>query len=275
MKIQKAYKKGAVQYFKYGSWPFGKPVMYVHNFFVDGLLIDTGHSNMQKEVVQTLSSLEVQQMYLTHHHEDHTGNSLVLQKQFNCPVYASSKCVKIMKNPPSISFAQWLTWGISKKNLEITTEDQFIQTPNYTFEIIPLPGHAVDMVGLYERNQGWLFSADLFVHTYIRVFMRPESMKGQIASIKKALSLDFQWLFCSHNPQFEQPKDKLRQKLAFFENFYGQVVHFHQKGYSINGIIQQMELKEKWFLRLLSTGELSTKNMISAVLRDEGAYVFE
>lgn len=61
--------------------------MSVNAFFVDGLLIDTGHSNAQKEVVKTLSRLPIEQICITHHHEDHTGNLKALQEQVDCPIY--------------------------------------------------------------------------------------------------------------------------------------------------------------------------------------------
>jgi glyoxylase-like metal-dependent hydrolase (beta-lactamase superfamily II) len=241
----------------------------VYNFFVDGLLIDTGHSNMRKEIFSALSNLPVKQMFISHHHEDHSGNIPILKNHFNSPVYASSKCVKVMKNPPKISFAQWLTWGDRKPNFALEAKDDFIKTPKYHFEIIPIPGHASDMVCLFEKNKGWLFSADLFVNEYIKYFMRPESVSQQISSLKKILQLDFEIMFCSHNPQFKNPKIKLQKKLEFFETFYGNVARLFHKGYSIQQIFKEMKIKESWGIRIMSHGNLSTSNMIKAVIRDE------
>lgn len=269
MKITKSFQHNKVQGFKFGSWPFGRPKMFAHCYFVDGMLIDTGHSNMQKEVVTMLSQFPINQIFITHHHEDHTGNLAVLKNHFRCPTYASSLCVEMMKQPPKISFAQWLTWGNRPPNFDLQAKDQYIETSQHYFEIIPIPGHAFDMVALFEKKEGWLFSSDLFVSEYIRYFMRAESMKGQIESIQKVLDLDFEILFCGHNPQFKNGKQKLKKKLAFFENFYGQVARLFHEGHSINSIFKEMKLKRSWGIRLLSTGELSTLNMIKSVIRDE------
>ena len=269
MKVSKSFQHGSVKGFKFGSSKFGQPKMFVNAYFIDGLLIDTGHSNMKKEVMATLSGLPIEQIFITHHHEDHTGNLNVLQKHFRCPAYSSSLCAEMMKNPPGISFAQWLTWGNRPANFELKIKDHFIETQNHFFEIVPIPGHAIDMVALYEKKEGWLFSADLFVSEYIRYFMRAESMKEQINSLKKVLELDFEILFCSHNSQFENVKEKLQRKLEFFENFYGKVAQLHHKGYSITRIFKEMKLKKNWSVRLLSTGELSTLNMVKSVIRDE------
>ena len=269
MKLTSSFKHDGIQGFKFGSWPFGKPKLFVHTFFVDGLLIDTGHSNMRKEVMQTLSPLEVNQIFITHHHEDHSGNLIAFQNHFKCPTYASSLCVELMKNPPPISFAQWLAWGKTAPNFNIIPEDKTINTPNHQFDLIPIPGHAIDMLGLYEKNKGWLFSGDLFVNDYIRYFMRNESMATQIESIKKVLKLDFEILMCNHNPQLNGGKKRLQNKLNFFEDLYGKVSDLHQKGFSVNAIIKALKIKRSTFIRILSTGNLSTVNMIKSIIRDE------
>lgn len=269
MKISKKFQHQDIQGFKFGSWPFGKPTMYSHCYFVDGLLIDTSHRNMRQAVMEVVQPLAVEQIFVTHHHEDHTGNLLPIQQHFNCPTYGSEKCVDLMQNPPKISFAQWLTWGKAEANFNIEVCDNQLHTNKYTFDLIPIPGHAEDMLCLHEANQGWLFSADLWVKEYIRFFMRPEQMMQQIESMKRVMQLDFEVMLCSHNPQLEGGKAKLAQKLAFMEAFYERAAQFHRQGYPAKEILKKMNLKEDWGIRILSGGALSTINMVKAVIRDE------
>ena len=268
MKLLSNFQFEDVQGYKLGSSYFGKPKMLVYSFFVDGLLIDTGHSNMRKEFMEVISNFAIEQVFITHHHEDHSGNIHPIQKAFEVPIYAHPLCVERMKNPPSISPAQWLSWGPRKASHSLIPIKGKIETNQFSFDIIPIPGHAQDMVGLHEKNKGWFFSADLFVSTYIRFFMRAESMKEQIESIKKVLKLDFDHLFCCHNPQMEGGKEKLRRKLTFFEDFYGQVKDLYQKGYSVRTIQKHMQVKPMHAVAILSLGELSAKNMIRSVIRD-------
>jgi len=269
MKITKQFNYENIQGFQFGSLPYGKPKMFSLIYFIDGLLIDSGHSNMRKEVLTEISNLNVNQMFITHHHEDHTGNLNALQKHFQVPSFASARCVKIMKEPPRISFGQMMMWGNRPSNTNLQIKEDFIETKNYRFELIPIPGHAIDMLALYERNQGWLFSADLWMNDFIRIFMRPESMKQQIESMRRVLKLDFEVLLCSHNPQFKDGKLKVKKKLEFFEYFYQTVVDLYQRGFSPKAIIKEMKLKEDWSTRILSGGGLSTFNMIKSVIRDE------
>lgn len=269
MKKTKTFKYEEVAGFAFGSWPFGQPKLFSHVYFVDGLLLDTGHRNMRKDILATLGRLEVNQIFISHHHEDHTGNLQVLQQHFKCPTYSSAACIELMKAPPRISFAQWLTWGNRGANFQLEEKEGRVVTTNYQFDIIPIPGHAIDMVALHEAEKGWLFSADLWVYKYIRYFMRAESMYQQIESIKRVLQLDFDVLFCSHNPQLSGGKQKLREKLQFLEDFYGRAADFYHKGYSPAAILKAMGLKEDIGIQLLSTGELSTINMVRSVVRDE------
>lgn len=243
--------------------------MYVYTYFIDGLLIDTGHSNARKMIMSHLTKLPIEQIFITHHHEDHNGNLDALQDHFNVPTYAYSLCAEIMKNPPDISFSQWMLWGKTAPNNNIQAVERKITTNKYTFQLIPIPGHARDMVALYEANEGWLFSADLYVYDYIKFCLRNESIAQQIASLKKVLRLDFDLLFCSHNPKMKNGKMHLQRKLEFLENFYQMVVNWHTQGFPPEQIMDKMNLKKQYWMRLISGGALSTLNMVKSVIRDE------
>lgn len=269
MKLTDSFQFKAIKGYKFGSSPLGKPNMWVHLFFIDGLLIDTGHSNMGQEILATVQNLSVEQIYLTHHHEDHSGNVALLSKHFNCSVYASKKCTTIIQHPPPISFVQKLIWGKAKPFYTAIAKEDFIETPNYRFEIIAAPGHAVDMVCLLEKNEGWLFSADLWVANKIKFFMRPESMAQQITSLKNILQYDFEVLLCSHNPQLKNGKTCIEQKLAFFQDFYGQVAELYHKGYTAKAIFKKLQLKENKRVKFSSGGALSSFNRVLSVVRDE------
>jgi len=123
MQITNLFNYPPIQGFRFGSSVFGKPQMYVYSYFVDGLLIDTGHSNARKMIMHHLTKLPIEQIFITHHHEDHNGNLMALQNHFNVPTYASPLCKKIMENPPSISFSQWIAWGKTAPNKNIIPID--------------------------------------------------------------------------------------------------------------------------------------------------------
>ncbi|RZS92466.1 MBL fold metallo-hydrolase [Aquimarina brevivitae] len=268
MTINESFAYEAVTGFKFGSQWIGKPKMISFVYYVDGLLIDTGHRKMQKQILQTLSPLTVDQLFITHHHEDHSGNIAEVQAMHKCPVYASTECSQLMKSPPSISLAQKLTWGSRPPYEDLIAKEDVLQTPNYAFQIIPIPGHASDMVALYEPDRKWLFSADLFINTHIGYFLYTESILQQIESINRILKLDFKVMLCSHNPQFENPKQQLIKKRDFLNEFYDKVAKLHKEGYQVNEIMNILKLQEYKLVKLLSGGHLSKKNMVTSVIRD-------
>ena len=268
MIIEEQFEYEEVKAFKFGYHPFGQPNMFVHIYYVDGLLIDTGQSRAAKAVLNQIGQLDVEQIFITHHHEDHTGNLAQLKSHFNCPTYSSDLCSKLMQKPPAISLAQQLIWGSRPPFKHLQPKEDKLYTKNFTFDIIPIPGHAIDMVALFEPNKKWLFSADLYVNSYISYFLKNESVKEQIESIKKLLKLDFEVLFCGHTPLLTNGKKQLQKKLLFLTAFYEKVATLHQQKLNAGEIFKKLNFKEKWFIRLASHGHLSKMNMVKAVIRD-------
>ncbi len=257
-----------IKYFQFGYSPFGRPSLLVYVYFIDGLLIDTGQRNAWKTIRQTISGLDIQQVFVTHHHEDHSGNVHYLNDLFGCPTYASARCCEMMKAPPPISLPQKTVWGSRPPFSGLTPIADEIRTTNHTFQMVPIPGHAEDMVALYEPQRQWLFSADLYVNSYIGYFLPEESITQQIQSIKKILELEFKVLLCGHNPQLTNGRQKLEKKLHFLEDFYDQVCSWCQKGLSAKEIFKAMNLKEHGIVYMLSNGRLSKLNMVKSAMRD-------
>ncbi len=254
--------------FKFWKPPFGSAKMASIIYFVDGLLIDTGHSNMRSEIRSTVQQLGVNQLFITHHHEDHTGNVAELQAHFNVEAFASLPCCEVMKAPPPISLAQKLLWGSRPAYHQLNEIGSNLQTEKFNFNVIPIPGHAADMVALYEPTMRWLFSADLFINTRINYMLEGESILQQIKSIEKVLALDFDVLFCAHNPQLSNSKEKLKVKLDFLRQFYNDVEHHYSEGHSALSMFKLLHLDESYFVKILSGGMLSKLNMVKAAMRD-------
>lgn len=268
MRIADKFTHQDITGYRYGYAPIGTPRMVSHVYYVDGLLIDTGHPWVRKEVLNTVKALKVDQQFITHYHEDHTGNLAALQALLDCAAYAPPLTCEIMKDLPPTNLAQLYTWGTRPPYHDLIPKTGVLETEKYRFHLIPIPGHAPDMVALHEPDRGWLFSADLYINSYISFFIHDESMLDQIESMKKVLKLDFNVMLCGHNPQLDKPKEALRKKLAFFEEFYGRVKELHGKGLDAKEIFKAMKLKENTFIKLSSYGTLSKMHMVRSAIRD-------
>jgi glyoxylase-like metal-dependent hydrolase (beta-lactamase superfamily II) len=253
---------------KFGVYRFGRPKLSTYIYYIDGLLIDTGQRRARTEILSQTQNLSIEQIFITHHHEDHSGNIRSLSEAHKCQVYGSGGCSELMKNPPGISFAQLITWGRQEPYPNIIPIHEALKTEKYSFEVIPVPGHAPDMVALYEPEKKWLFSADLYINSFIGYFMDSESVAQQIESTRRILKLDFKVMFCSHNPKLTNAKEQLSKKLSFLESSYENVASLYSKGYSANQIFKELGLTENWYVSALSGGHLSKLNMVKAIIRD-------
>lgn len=252
----------------YQSGLFGSAKLSVYVYCIDGLLIDTAQPKARSALRSDIAELNIEQIVLTHHHEDHSGNADSLREMFDCPIYASAACIDLMIKPPPMSLIQQLIWGNRNAVNGITAIGDTISTSNYVFQVIPIPGHAADMIALYEPERQWLFSADLFINTYIGYFLESERIAQQIQSIKTILQLDFKAMFCSHNPQLNDPKRSLSRKLDFLELTFDRVQRLHEKGYSVKEIFKTLSMKENRLVRTFSGGQLSMINMVKSIVRD-------
>jgi endoribonuclease LACTB2 len=210
-------------------------------------------------------------VYITHHHEDHSGNVNSIATNFKVPIYGSLGCSELVQGQVATSLPQRLFWGTPVFTDHVAAYEQSrLSTPKYDFELLPIPGHAVDQVALFEPNQGWLFSADAFVSPQIKYFMKKESMVQQIQSLKKMARLDFDLLLCCHTPVEKKGGEALlEQKINHLEQYYTAVVYYYKKGQSPREILKSIGAKERWFQYFFSGGNMSAVNIVESVIRDE------
>lgn len=136
----------------------------------DVILIDSGNdSDMGKKIKRILEEHEWQLSYIinTHSHADHTGGNQVLQKYYNCPIYASGIEAFVIQNPwfeplylyggnpPSILHNKFL----EAKPSRVADITQLSLPPQC--EILPLKGHSFDMIGFKTKEDVYFLGDSL------------------------------------------------------------------------------------------------------------------
>lgn len=263
------YEFDGVHYYRFSIYRLGNNVQTVYTFVLDNLLIDTAQRYNRENILKVAKQHDINKIILTHHHEDHTGNVAFLMNELNIDAYAHPTAVKIMGKRYRMSpLAKLMNGSVEKAVLKpISTEDR-IQTAHYTLEPIFTPGHCDDHYCYYERNKGWLFSGDLYVADKIKYFANYESLLTQIESIKKLVALDFDTLFCSHNPKTHGGKQRLQNKLQFFEDFAGTVTKYYEQGHNARQIFALMGMKENYLNKYITLGGFCAENMVHSVVKD-------
>lgn len=265
MNVVKTDQFDSVQMIQLGYSPIGSPLMSVFMYVVDELIIDTAQHHMAKAALELLSEKRLNCIVLTHHHEDHSGNAAMIGRQHAIPVMAHPLAVEKLRLSFPILPYQRLVWGKAPP-VTATPLADVVETHRYTFTPVHTPGHSKDHIVLFEKQQGWLFSGDLYLGERIKFFRSDEDICDQIASLKKLTNLDFDILFCGHNPRLKNGKHKIRKKLQFLEDVYGNVRKLAEKGYSEKAVIKALDPKNDRGIKWLTMGNVSFANMIRSAL---------
>lgn len=241
--------------------------MSVNYYYIDGLLIDSGPSRLHKEFISFFTSHQVSQVVFTHHHEDHTGMGAWIQKHTaGIPIYIHNEGINYCQKKARLPLYRRLFWG---ERAAFTPQEipSVIKTPEYRFEVIHTPGHARDHIVLFNSENGWLFSGDLFLMTRPKSMFAFESVPTLINSIRNIMSLDFGMLFCAHAGIIKHGKRALGSKLNYLEEMQGRIKHLHELGLS------DREIRKRLFpgihpLHLFSAFENSPAHFVHSITKE-------
>ncbi len=244
----------------------GSPLMTVYCYVLGDIMIDTGQSHMQKEVIEIAARHTVRHIYLTHYHEDHSGNANAIKQVLNADVYGHTMTIKQMKTSFKILPYQKYMWGnAAPAKIKHPPE----KAESILGEITPVytPGHSNDHNAYLIKKAGVLFSGDLYLGDKIKYFRADENIGLQIDSLKKILSLDFETLLCSHSPKRKNGKQHIQRKLDFLQNLYGNIIFLWEKGLSEKEIFVSLNLEENYFAKTICFGDVSLFNGVKSAIK--------
>ncbi|MFJ7934643.1 MBL fold metallo-hydrolase [Sporosarcina sp. NPDC096371] len=244
---------------------FRKQKMVVSVYVIDGLLIDTGPPIMRDKLIPCFEEWAVKDVILTHHHEDHTGAAHWIQAHQNIPIYIHESGIENCEKRMKLPFYRKVFWGERQSFQPLALGDQFT-TANYTWDIIHTPGHAHDHVALFNREKGWMFGSDLYVHPTPKSFFAFESVPVIIDSLKKLLTYDFDTYVCSHAGVIHKGRQVIEKKLDYLEGVQREVLALATRGKSPHAIRKTLFPKSHP-LHYLSLFENSPKHIVNSILR--------
>ena len=196
----------------------GPPMMSVYCYLFDEIMVDTGQPHMEKEVLAMAGSHGVKQVFLTHHHEDHSGNAAAIHKVLGARVSGHALTRdKLTVSYPILPYQKYI-WG-NPTPVGVNTLPEKINTPLGRMVPVHTPGHSKDHTLYFLPDLGIVFSGDLYLGDRIKFFRSDEEVGIQIASLKKVAALDFDTLLCAHNPRLKNGKDHILLKAGFSGKF--------------------------------------------------------
>ncbi|RLL46874.1 MBL fold metallo-hydrolase [Oceanobacillus piezotolerans] len=242
----------------------------VYIYLVDGMLIDTGPQILEKELITFYNQYEFDLVTLTHSHEDHTGTASWIEHNKNVPIYIHPKGIPKCEENGNYPEYRQIAWGI-RRAFHPQPLGEKIHSKNLKWEVIYTPGHADDHVALLDKENGRLFSGDMYVLPTVKVIMSSESIPQIIHSINKLLSLEFKIMYCSHAGYLLNGRKALEEKLENLLDIYATVSDLYEKGYS-NSEIDQTLFRKRYKIEELSNGEYGSANIVNSIVSDLQRY---
>lgn len=232
--------------------------VFIYN--VDGLLVDCGPQSRAEQFTPWIREQNINQVALTHIHEDHSGNANWIQKELKLPVYLHPLAIPLAHERGAYPLYRQKMWGV-REIFDPTPMPEKLTTDKYTFNVIDSPGHALYHKCFYEPNQKWLFTGDLYLGTRLIVCFIEENIRQTISTLERLIELDFNTIFCAHAGVIENGKARLEKKIRNLKELQEQVVEMRAVGKTdeeIDAELNSFDLD----ITPISCGEWSSYNII-------------
>lgn len=248
---------------------FGRPFWWTTAYWVDGLLIDTGPRFAARALLNALRNLHVDQVVITHAHEDQTGGlSAVLEQYPKVKIYAAPRTLPKLAEPERtvLPLYRRLVWGQPQPcgvAASLDTVDNLIRTPNHRLRAIETPGHTPDHIALFEPHQRWLFSGDVFVYSQTNAWAAEADLFGVVCSLRTLADLRPERLFPSDGRISRTPLPELHGKIGQLLQLTREVAQLDALGLSKDEIFLRLFHKEPP-LYFWTAGYYSAANLVDA-----------
>lgn len=252
------------------EWAQGKVAvqgisMSVHSFYVDGLLIDTGSGSLSNEFQSFFNKVAIQQVALTHVHEDHAGNAAWIQQHHDVPIYGHPEAVNLCARDGEYPFYRSVLWG-ERPAFVAKPFGNTLQTNQATWDVIATPGHTTDHVAFYNRSIGAMFTGDLYVQSKTKVVLDEENIVHTLASLQHLLNYNFESIYCAHAGFLADGRAKVIEKIAYLEELEGDVRKLFNQGYSLEEITKTIFPRD-YPITQVSGEQWSSKHIIKAFIQ--------
>ncbi|MCB0067930.1 MAG: MBL fold metallo-hydrolase [Caldilineaceae bacterium] len=260
---------GSVTVIRMARALFGRPLYWTAAYLVDGLLIDTGPVCTAGELVRVLDGAQLQQIAITHSHEDHIGGLAAVRAHFpGVPVYAARAALPAIEDPSLLHMQRYrqLVWGTPSPQTDVQSLDaveDVIRTPSYTLRAIETPGHSRDHVSYFEPTFRWLFCGDAFIGGRDTAWVPEFDMFAVVSSLRTMAALRPERLFPGSGTVRRTPLPDLHGKIGDLIQLAGEVARLEAGGYA-TGEMVEMIFKGEPRLRLWTMGHFSAANLIDA-----------
>ncbi|MEM7537188.1 MAG: MBL fold metallo-hydrolase [Chloroflexota bacterium] len=260
---------GAVIAIRMSRTVLGKPIYWTAAYWLDGLLIDTGPTCTAHELLKILQQVHVDQIAITHYHEDHTGGLAALRAHYpSIPIYVPWRTKELIEDPTKkpIQFYRRFIWGIPQPVANLQTfddTDYILQTPDYRLRVIDTPGHTLDHVSFFEPHKRWLFCADAFIAGRDKSWSSEFNLFAIVSSLRTLAALRPERLFPGSGNVRRTPQPEIHEKIGYLIQLTREVAKLDALQMDTEKMISYLFEKESR-MTFWTGGHFSAANLIEA-----------
>jgi glyoxylase-like metal-dependent hydrolase (beta-lactamase superfamily II) len=227
----------------------GDPIMWIISYLVRDTLFDAGCANALTELEKFASETEIKSVYVSHAHEDHYGGCSAFESRST--IFATDADSVFLKNPPNYAEFFAFVWGQPKAVKKVEKMPSKFSIGELEFEVISLPGHWPHMVGFYEPNKKWFFSADAVpVPSRKKIGMPEENIPEMISTMEMIADMDIEIMFDSHRGPVTSPREHIITRVDWIKDIQIKALDLHNNGKTVPEIQEALELTGPWYLEM-------------------------
>ena len=148
----------------------------------------------------------MKEIWITHHHHDHTGAVQMLREKLRIPVATHRATAEIIKY--DIPVDRLLDDGQ-------TYHFNFVEGPSSEWSALHTPGHANGHLCFYEKNTGTLLSGDHILGWGTAIIAPPDgNMADYLRSLERLRALRLGFIFPGHGPPVAAAHDRIDYYIA-------------------------------------------------------------
>jgi glyoxylase-like metal-dependent hydrolase (beta-lactamase superfamily II) len=242
-----------------------RPLFWTGAYLVDGLLVDCGPPATVRELLRALEGRRVEQLVLTHHHEDHVGAAPRLRAERGLVPRIHHLGVPLLARGFLQERYRRLVWG-PRPRFAAEPLGESLATRSLRFEVVHTPGHSVDHVCLFEPERGWLFTGDLFLAERLKYLRSDEELAALIESLERVNRLPLREVFCAHRGPLRDGPGALRRKAEGLAFLRGRVLELLGQGLP-EAEVARRAVGPEGFLTWASFGRFSARNFVRSLAR--------
>ncbi|MEM2143037.1 MAG: MBL fold metallo-hydrolase [Candidatus Thorarchaeota archaeon] len=245
----------------------GQPIFWVYSYLVGDTLFDTGCGNTSNEFRSAISTREIGRIVISHAHEDHVGACSRLESEV--PVLAPDPIHAALRSPPAINDFFRFVWGQPEPIKSPLKLPDNLETERFRFSIVRLPGHTDSMIGLYDSERQWLFSADAVPFPSRKKLAMPdENIPMMLRTLEMIQQLDISVLFDSHHGPIDRPHEHVQKRIDFLKETQSRVRRLYEEGLSIEDIVRSLNFEQPWYVDLTG-GRFGVEHLVRSLIHDK------